>query len=232
MRFPLNFVPSQSWHAGALRFGSNRSGGRRKHAGCDLYAPIGTPVSAVTDGTVKGFAAFYMGTFALTIDHGAFWIRYGEISRNIASGLAPGDRVREGDQIGDVGDLLGLNLSMVHFEMYSGAGSGPLTVPSRAPFMRRSDLIDPTTYLDGWAEMATPAAAPATRPVLRPGSTGEFVLAWQRSLLGQGHAMSLDGDFGPITEAATREFQRDSDLTADGIVGPATYAAMIESEKD
>ena len=230
MRFPLPFIPSQSWHTGALRFGANRAGGTRKHAGCDLYAPIGTPVLAVADGTVKGFAAFYMGTFALTVDHGDFWIRYGKISDKIAAGLAANSKFKEGQQIGDVGDLLGLNLSMVHFEMYSGASSGPLTVPGRAPYMRRADLIDPTSHLDDWADLVDPA--PPARPTLRLGSKGPPVSDWQRRLLNQGYAMSLDGDFGPTTEAATKLFQRDSDLMDDGIVGRATYVAMVEAEKD
>jgi len=230
MRFPLSFVPSQSWHVSPLRFGARRAGGKRKHAGCDLYAPIGTPVYAVADGTVKAFGPFYMGTYALTIDHGEFWVRYGEISDNIASTLAAGKRVREGDQIGDVGDLLGLNLSMVHFEMYSGSASGPLTVPSRPPYMRRSDLIDPTPYLDKWAKLEE--LVDTARPLLRLGSKGPAVLAWQKSLRGQEYTVSLDSEFGPITEAATKQFQREADLVDDGVVGPATYAAMIEAEKD
>ena len=233
MRFPLPFVPSQSWHVSPLRFGARRAGGKRKHAGCDLYAPIGTPVYAVADGTVMGFVAFYMGTYALTVDHGDFWIRYGEISDKIASALAPGARVREGDQIGEVGDLLGLDLSMVHFEMYSGAASGPLTVPSRPPYMRRIDLLDPTPYLDAWANLTSPAGrAGAARAPLRLGDSGPAVLAWQRSLLGQQYGIALDSHFGSDTELATKQFQRDSDLADDGIVGPATYTAMIEAEKD
>ena len=149
-----------------------------------------------------------------------------------------GTKVTEGQQIGDVGDLVGLDLSMVHFEMYSGAASGPLTVPSNTPFMRRSDLIDPTAHLDQWAAQVTgssaaagPAKPAVTRPVLRLGSSGRAVLAWQRSLLGQGLAISLDSEFGPTTEAATKQFQTHSDLPADGVVGPATYAEMIEAEK-
>jgi hypothetical protein len=38
--------------------------------------------------------------------------------------------------------------SMLHFEMYSGAGSGRLTVRSNTPYQRRADLIDPTNHLD------------------------------------------------------------------------------------
>lgn len=229
MRFPLAFVPSQSWHAGALRFGASRAAGKRKHAGCDLYAPVGTPVYAVGDGVVKSFALFYMGTYALTVDHGSFWVRYGEISKSIASALAAGTPIKEGQQIGEIGDLDQLPISMLHFEMYSGAGSGPLTDPSRAPYMRRADLIDPTSYLDAWSGLH---GAAAKYPVLRLGSQGEAVLAWQSRLKAQGYAMSLDGEFGPTTEAATRRFQHESNLTEDGIVGPATYAEMTEAEKD
>ena len=230
MRFPLDFVPAESWHVSPRRFGANRPKGR-KHAGCDLYAPIGTPVFTVADGTVRGFSLFYLGTYALTIEHAGFLIRYGEIAENIAKNFGVGTAITEGQQIGVVGDLIGLSLSMVHLEMYSGTGSGPLTVPSNPPFMRRSDLIDPTTFLDSLVT-GTTATVPAAKPVLRLGDKGDAVREWQQRLLHQGYAMSIDGDFGSATETGTKAFQQDSDLAPDGVVGSDTYAAMVEAEKD
>ena len=39
-------------------------------------------------------------------------------------------------------------------------------------------------------------------------------------------AVAVDGDFGPGTEVAVTRFQSEDKLTADGIVGPQTWAAL------
>lgn len=39
----------------------------------------------------------------------------------------------------------------------------------------------------------------------------------------------VDGFFGPITEAAVRRFQREHGLVPDGIVGPNTWAALLNA---
>jgi murein DD-endopeptidase MepM/ murein hydrolase activator NlpD len=147
--FPVTFRPSQSYKTGMRAFGANRSGGR-KHAGCDLYAPNGTAIRAIKNGTVIQDYPFYLGTRALEIDHGDILVRYGEISR-VASGIKADASVLRGQVIAYVGELKfpsGTKMSMLHIEFYKGTSSGPLTVNGALPYKRRADLINPTSYLD------------------------------------------------------------------------------------
>lgn len=158
--FPFSSLPSQSWTTGARAFGSNRSNGTRAHAGCDLYFPSGTAIHAVADGTViAGPYAFYAQTYAIEVDHGSFIVRYGEVqsSTNVSVGMS----VTKGQKIAKVGHLVGISVpsDMLHLEMYSKSAGGALTVTSAAsskkrsdgiPFFRRSDLIDPTPFLNQW----------------------------------------------------------------------------------
>ena len=43
-----------------------------------------------------------------------------------------------------------------------------------------------------------------------------------------GYPCTIDGEFRADTDAAVRAFQRDKGLTVDGMVGPATFAALVE----
>lgn len=63
-----------------------------------------------------------------------------------------------------------------------------------------------------------------------PGNDTDRVRRVQRRLKAAyaayaGH-LAIDGDFGPMTKAAVVEFQRRSEIIADGIVGPMTAAAL------
>lgn len=65
-------------------------------------------------------------------------------------------------------------------------------------------------------------------PTLRRGSKGADVVYLQEMLNCEriGTAINVDGIFGRDTEALVKTFQKDRGLTADGIVGPLTWAAL------
>lgn len=67
-------------------------------------------------------------------------------------------------------------------------------------------------------------------PTLRRGSNGDAVEILQVRLRRQGFPLTLDGDFGPATELAVKTFQARAGLTADGIVGPKSWVALIPRE--
>lgn len=64
-------------------------------------------------------------------------------------------------------------------------------------------------------------------PVVRSGAHGHPVRTLQRLLAARSHPVTVDGAFGPVTEAAVRAFQKDKHLTVDGVVGPQTWAAIV-----
>ena len=73
------------------------------------------------------------------------------------------------------------------------------------------------------------ASVPKTQRLLRltqPFMQGEDVRQVQEALVGMGFALAADGVYGPITEAAVRQFQTDKGLTVDGVVGPQTRGAL------
>ena len=155
--FPFTQIPAVNWTEGIRRFGARRGKGKRAHAGCDLYFPVGTTIHSIASGTVtRGPYPFYDGTYALEIDHGAFLARYGEIQGNAF--VQQGDQVNAGQPIAKVGKLGSITQSMLHLELYDKSAQGALTVKNGQtkrtndgiPFMRRRDLIDPTEKLNEW----------------------------------------------------------------------------------
>jgi len=97
----------------------------------------------------------------------------------------------------------------------SGAASGGAAAPGAA---------------SGGATAAG-AATGQTRPVLARGSQGDAVVQLQNLLRDENFAVAVDGDFGPGTEVAATRFQSENGLTADGIVGPQTWAALDAAKK-
>ena len=72
-------------------------------------------------------------------------------------------------------------------------------------------------------------------PILKQGSTGEWVKTLQKLLVSKGYDVKgVDGKFGPNTLAAVKNFQKNNKdvegkpLTVDGCVGPKTWGALYK----
>lgn len=66
-------------------------------------------------------------------------------------------------------------------------------------------------------------------PTLKRGSKGEYVTLLQTKLANLGYDLGscgVDGEYGKATEAAVKKFQKDHGLTADGVTGKKTWAAL------
>lgn len=148
-KFPLANKPTNSYTSGTPSFGSNRDGGARKHAASDLYRKKGDVIKAVTSGTViRNTYFFYQGTYAIEVKHsGGFVVRYGELTGSSPTKL--GQAVKLGQTVGYMGKTTCCT-PMLHFELYSGSKTGPLSTGS-GKYQRRSDLLNPTSYLQKWS---------------------------------------------------------------------------------
>ena len=154
--FPLLFRPKESYHERPRSWGAPRLGTTRLHGACDLYAPPGSAVVACEAGKVTlGPYPFFDGSFAIEITAGDGRVfRYCEMT--FLSSLKAGAMVAAGQQIGAVAWLPTAHMSMVHFEMYTGKASGMLTQPNSGIYGRRSDLVNPTPYLDACQTLRLP----------------------------------------------------------------------------
>ena len=68
-----------------------------------------------------------------------------------------------------------------------------------------------------------------TKPTLRRGSKGATVVELQEALIERGYSLApynADGNFGKVTEAAVKAFQKANGLSADGVVGAKTWEAL------
>jgi hypothetical protein len=62
---------------------------------------------------------------------------------------------------------------------------------------------------------------------IKKGAKGDLVVWAQEHLISAGYRLGVDGGFGGNTRRAVLGFQRSHGLTADGIVGPATWSALL-----
>lgn len=79
--------------------------------------------------------------------------------------------------------------------------------------------------------MFTIAGAVTAFASFQRGDDGQEVMAIQKRLVELKYNIgTIDGDFGSATENAVKRFQADRGLEVDGIIGSATYKALMNKE--
>lgn len=127
-----------------------------------------------------------------------------------------------------------------HIGTYDGDGFVIEAQGTNAGVVKSPVTLKKWTYWGLYKDLeydGAPAEEPdepaAGYPTLRKGSKGEDVKRLQELLIGMGYDLGswgADGDYGKATEAAVRKFQQEHGLTADGIAGPKTWAALEAEE--
>lgn len=108
--------------------------------------------------------------------------------------------------------------------------AGPKTYNAVIAFQKANGLAaDGMVGPASLAKLSSSGYSDSTQPVLQKGSKGSAVVTLQQKLIAKGYSCGsagADGDFGSGTYNAVIAFQRANGLAVDGIVGPATWAAL------
>jgi peptidoglycan hydrolase-like protein with peptidoglycan-binding domain len=171
--------------------------------GIDYAVGVGTPIKAPTSGRIANIANNGTGGHTVTLYHAnGFKTQFMHLSRFVSEGT-----VNKGDIIGYTGGAKGSD------------GAGSSTGPHCHTHLITSGgtRVNPLNYV----------GQDFSRSV---SDTGNASVKNIQNLLNSagGYGLAVDGDYGPKTKAAAKDFQSRYGLLADGIVGPITTAKLNE----
>lgn len=149
---------------------------------------------------------------------------------------------------GKVGDQTGGEARITSFRQYSRGWNPTLHYNGKADGEHEGGAVPKNEYVrrlqrelnvqcgagidedNEWGPL-TKAAASKACAILRNGDSGNMTRILQEVLSAHGFKLSVDGEFGPSTEKAVRDFQRISrfsEADIDGEVGGQTWEALFE----
>ena len=206
----------------------------RRHMGIDLLGEKLQPLLAAVDGTItwarlqgSGLAG---NSFVITDANGwEYWYLHinndspGTDDGNSpfewmwAPGIGRQSKVKAGQFIAYMGDSGNAETTHphLHFEIQQ-PNNGPAVNPYQSLLTAHGATESKVTGVVG-----------GSLPVLRRGVLSVDVIQWQKELNARrGAGLPTNGMFGPLTETATKSFQKAVGITVDGIVGRQSRAAM------
>lgn len=111
------------------------------------------------------------------------------------------------------------------FEKSYELGYGKIVGYGRPKYIKESAKTEPAKTSN-----ATTGVCNVELNILKNGSKGSQVKALQLLLIGYGYSCGrwgADGNFGASTLTAVKKYQKAKGLTVDGVVGPATWKALL-----
>ena len=223
----LKNVGSCTWTSGyevVFASGDQMGGPASQQLTSGTVAPNQT-IDVSVDLHAPGSAGTYKGNWKLRepggavfgLSTGAFWVQVKAVQ--VVVELPAWPKLKNGSSGPEVTALQ--HLLNEHGEVLGVDGIfGPITKAKVQNFQGANGLaVDGIVGAQTWSKLIVQ---------VQQGTHSHAVRAVQ-GLLNEkfGASLAVDGDFGPATEAAVRDFQGSHSLTVDGIVGPKTWQSLI-----
>jgi len=154
----------------------------------------------------------------------------GKLNDTLKKSLLPGTAVFTGTEK-DHGHV-GLYVGDGKVIEASGTQAGVCTSNITANKWTYYGLLKGVQYPDMPETDPEPAKDDSGLPTLRRGDKGPYVTKAQTELAQRGYSLGssgIDGDFGPATEKAVKQFQKDWGLDQDGVIGPKTWSVLTSA---
>jgi murein DD-endopeptidase MepM/ murein hydrolase activator NlpD len=143
-------------------FGVQRDGGRRIHEGVDVFAPRGTPVTAVSPGRVTRVGVNNLGGKTVSVSHNGYSHYYAHLDSQL---VKTGQNINLGDTLGTVGNTGNAITTAphLHFGIYRRGAVDPYPFFETVTLSSSHSVAD-STHLGHYARVQVVNANLRTQP--------------------------------------------------------------------
>ncbi|MGO3183084.1 MAG: N-acetylmuramidase domain-containing protein [Aequorivita sp.] len=124
-------------------------------------------------------------------------------------------------------------LNKVDHQLTIDGDFGPATANAVKDFQGKNGLnADGVVFTETWNVLISKIILETIeeQPTLKLGARGADVQRLQELLNNKGYQLTLDGDFGPVTDNAVKDFQGKNGLSSDGVVFTKTWLKLVNTD--